>query len=262
MTQKKRLSLKGTEMNPAESLKCILESNQWNNQTIDQMKLEDKDVFLVIGPSRAGKGTLLASILGHKMKFFKRNKVKDTAVGKNIQVAHFMAPVDKDGVTPLENQIVSHSHNSHTLKPKIVGNAKYPAEYSQLDGTFLIDFPGIFESKGVELDIASHLALQRIMLKAKSVKVLVLVAAPSFSPDLNQIIELILDELNLMFAEPEKHLVIGITKARIASDIIDESEILDWATGRVGEESVHRSFKGYTCIQVEQDDTKMIQDMI
>lgn len=43
---------------------------------VDNMKLEGKDIFIVIGPSRTGKGTLLAALKGQKMKLFRR-KAKD-----------------------------------------------------------------------------------------------------------------------------------------------------------------------------------------
>lgn len=65
-----------------------------------------------------------------------------------------------------------------------------------------------------------------------------------------------------MFKDPHEHLVIGITKARLADNIIPEEEILDVASGSLGEESLHRSFKGYTCIRIEQDDIALNQAMI
>ena len=36
------------------------------------MQLKNKNVVVVIGPSRAGKGTLLAALMGFKMRKFKR----------------------------------------------------------------------------------------------------------------------------------------------------------------------------------------------
>ena len=65
-----------------------------------------------------------------------------------------------------------------------------------------------------------------------------------------------------MFKDPREHLVIGVTKARLADNIIPEEDILDVAQGNVGEESLHRSFKGYTCIRIEQDDVALNQGMI
>lgn len=50
--------------------------------------------------------------------------------------------------------------------------------------------------------------------------------------DQSSIIDLIKDELDLMFKDPEKHLVIGITKARLTDNIIPEEEILDTAVGK------------------------------
>jgi guanylate kinase len=43
---------------------------------VDGLNLHDKDVFIVVGPSRTGKGTLLAALKGQKMKLFRR-KAKD-----------------------------------------------------------------------------------------------------------------------------------------------------------------------------------------
>lgn len=65
-----------------------------------------------------------------------------------------------------------------------------------------------------------------------------------------------------MFKDPQKNLVIGITKARLADNIIPMEDILDVAMGQSGEESLNRSFKGYKCIRIEQDDVAMNQAMI
>ena len=100
------------------------------------------------------------------------------------------------------------------------------------------------------------------MLTAKSVKVLVLASSMCLTPDQSAIIDLIIEELNLMFKKPENHLVIGITKARLTDSIIPEDEVLDFAMGQVDDQELNRSFKGYTCIRVEQDDDNLIKEMI
>ena len=100
------------------------------------------------------------------------------------------------------------------------------------------------------------------MLTAKSVKVLVLASSMCLTPDQSAIIDLIIEELNLMFKKPENHLVIGITKARLTDSIIPEEEVLDFAMGQVDDQELNRSFKGYTCIRVEQDDDNLIKEMI
>ena len=51
---------------------AIKEAVQWNYLLIDEMNLKEKDIFVVIGPSRSGKGTLLQALLGCRMKLFKR----------------------------------------------------------------------------------------------------------------------------------------------------------------------------------------------
>jgi hypothetical protein len=89
------------------------------------------------------------------------------------------------------------------------------------------------------------------MLSAKSVKVLVLASSMCLTPDQSAIIDLIIEELNLMFKDPSQHLVIGITKARLTDNIIPEEEVLDFAMGTVEDQELNRSFKGYTCIRIE-----------
>ena len=64
----------------------------------------------------------------------------------------------------------------------------------------------------------------------------------------------------LMFKEPEKHVVVGITKTRTVADIIgDASDILSVAQGE-NDEII--SFKGYKLVVVEQDDVESLQGMI
>ena len=94
------------------------------------------------------------------MKLFRRKaKDRQKAFYKDVATATFMAPEGPDG-EPISEAIMSHSHNSHTIVPKIPQNKpEYPEEYNALDGTWIVDFPGMFESKGLELDIAIDLTL-------------------------------------------------------------------------------------------------------
>ena len=113
-----------------------------------------------MGPSRTGKGTLLTALKGQKIGLFRRKaKDRQKAVYKSAATATFMAPMGEDG-EPIEGDIISHSHNSHTIVPKIpMEKAEYIEEYKGLNGCWLVDFPGMFESKGLELDIAIDLTL-------------------------------------------------------------------------------------------------------
>ena len=59
------------------------------------------------------------------MKFFKKSdpSVKDTEIGKIASTQFFLAPKNLgDASKPDKNAIISHLHNSHTFKPKIVSN--------------------------------------------------------------------------------------------------------------------------------------------
>jgi len=94
-------------------------------------------------------------MMGQTMKFM---KAKQNNIEQSAQM-HVMVPVDPNSQSPIESLIISHKHNSHTLKPKIVNGPDYPESFQALNGIHLIDFPGMFESKGLELDVAMHLTL-------------------------------------------------------------------------------------------------------
>lgn len=68
------------------------------------MDLANKDVFIVIGPSRTGKGTLLTALQGETMKLVKKADVKDKKMFDSIaQTAQtVMTPVDANG-QPIES---------------------------------------------------------------------------------------------------------------------------------------------------------------
>jgi len=59
-----------------------------------------------------------------------------------------------------------------------------------------------------------------------------------------------------MFTEPEKHLIIALTKTRLVANSFNEDELIDVATGENGE---HRSFRGYNVVICEQDNVDEMQ---
>ena len=61
--------------------------------------------------------------------------------------------------TPVKNAIVSHQRNSHTMAPSIKSGPEFPERFSELNGSYLVDFPGMFDSKGDEIDVAVDLTL-------------------------------------------------------------------------------------------------------
>lgn len=50
------------ELSPAASLRCLYEAVEYLSLQVEAMNLHDKDIFIVIGASRTGKGTLLAAL--------------------------------------------------------------------------------------------------------------------------------------------------------------------------------------------------------
>lgn len=83
-------------LSPAEQIQCLWEVNQWNTKNIEELNLEQKDIFVIIGATRSGKGTLLTAIQGRKMSFFRKNEksVRNTVVGLEASTKAFLAPID------------------------------------------------------------------------------------------------------------------------------------------------------------------------
>ena len=127
-------------------------------EKVDALDIIDKDIFIPLGPSRTGKGTLLTAMEGYEMQVFERKNTMNTAAGQESAMGMYMAPVDPNNkYMPDTNLKVSHQHNSHTFYPKVVGS---PSElYAPYNKLCMVDFPGMFDSKGVVLDIALELSL-------------------------------------------------------------------------------------------------------
>ena len=68
-----------------------------------------------------------------------------------------MAPIVEEEAQ--SHKIISHRRNSHTLAPTLFYGPNYPERYQSLNGKYLIDFPGMFDTKGTEIDLAIDLAL-------------------------------------------------------------------------------------------------------
>ena len=99
-----------------------------------------------------------------------------------------MVPVDDQGGKK-DSEIISHSTNSHTLSPSIAHGPEYIDKFSALKDHYLIDFPGMFDSKGSEIEVAIDMALQMIIKKSKSTKLGLLVPSNHFMPDTRNIIK-------------------------------------------------------------------------
>ena len=94
--------------------------------------------------------------------------------------------------------------------------------------------------------------MQKLITSSKKAYILVLVSASIFLPESIRLFGDIKKKLNTMFDQPEKHVVIGITKTRMFPDSLgDADDILSIAKG---EDDETLSFKEYEVLIVEQDD--------
>lgn len=170
------------------------------------------------------------------MKIFKKKNVKNTEVGKEAKLMTFCAPCDpNDENLPIPSAIMSHKHNSHTIYPKIPEPHNISSNFGdKWSDTYMLDFPGMFDCKGFLADIPMEMALQRIFRNAKSARLVVLVSASILLPDNGRLITEIKNKLEYMFDEPEKHVVIAISKAEMFTMNFDADDVVEIATGEDG----------------------------
>lgn len=225
------------------------------------MALHDKDIFVVIGASRTGKGTLLSGLMGQKLKLFKKNQqTRNLPIYRDAATKLFVMPEGPDG-HPVDSLIISNKYNSHTLVPKLPQTEpKYIKDFESLNKTWLIDLPGMFDSRGDEFDITQDLTLQKLILSAKSAKILVLVSAQCLTMGSSVLIKIINERLGCMFDQPEKHIIIGITKNFMVEMEMDYDEVIAAAQGEPDRDI---SFRGYEhIIQVEPHKPDTLKEMI
>ena len=79
----------------------------------------------------------------------------------------------------------------------------------------MIDFAGMFDSKGSEIEIAIDLALQMVIKKSKSTKLGLIVPTNHFMPDSLRIIKEIQEKLSFMFPKPYESLHVIISKLKM-----------------------------------------------
>jgi len=92
-----------------------------------------------------------------------------------------MVPVNAQGEA-IDLEFMSHKKSSHTFEPRILAGPTYE-KYKELNGYYLVDFPGCFDSKGKEFSLGIDLALKKIIKASKSTKIILLVPATHLNSD-------------------------------------------------------------------------------
>ena len=78
MSQLKRPIQEREVFNAQDTVQCLYEATTWMFAQVDEMQLQHKDVFIVLGPTRTGKGTLLTALKGVQMKLFRKRDVQES----------------------------------------------------------------------------------------------------------------------------------------------------------------------------------------
>lgn len=60
-----------------ENVQALAEAIELMQDQVNQLDIDGKNLLIPLGASRTGKGTLLAALLGYKLKMFSKRKLKD-----------------------------------------------------------------------------------------------------------------------------------------------------------------------------------------
>ena len=99
-------------MSVPQKVQLLAQTIDFLFQKVDEQDLAGRDLLIPIGPSRTGKGTLIAALQGIKLKAFQKGnkKVRDTFVGQQASNRLFLAPSkdDNEDVPELMQSLISH----------------------------------------------------------------------------------------------------------------------------------------------------------
>lgn len=248
-----RLEEPKREMDYLGRMKVLSQSIKLMNVGVDNLDIDGKDVVFFVGPSRVGKGTLIEALGGTSMA------IVDNNGDFNELDRVVMKPVHDQSKERGAKATISHDVNSHTFLPAVVYDYSQditPA-FSALKGYALVDLPGLFDTKGIEVSMALSNCIHRIIVKAKSAKCVVLLPANLFKSDNQKMIQVIKFTLSHLFALPQETVIVGVTKLHRDCHTFrgTTDTILERIAGRgESDQQAHISMAGFkTILAVEPD---------
>lgn len=223
------------------------------------MDIADRDVIIPIGGTRAGKGTVILAFQGVKFapKYVEDFEDQNEESEKQVTLPHecyVMAPVSEEGKI-IENELMSHRAQSHTLEPKVLPGCIYE-KYNVLNGNYFIDFPGLFDTSGGAIEIAVSLLLKWIIQKARSTRLLLTMSAVTMASNQQALVTITKEKLAKMFTQPGKAMHVGLTRQNVSKEVGSAAKQLKRAKGE-GQYGNQANFKDYDHIFcAEQDSDK------
>ena len=118
----------------------------------------------------------------------------------------------------------------------------------------------MFDSKGAEMDIAIELLLQMIIREAKCTKLALLLSASQFNSDTVKLLSIVKERLSYMFLEPEKSILVCITKLKFNMNTFSRKDLYKIAKDE--NQKCHTSFNGYQICLVEEDEVHSMKALI
>jgi hypothetical protein len=132
-------------------------------------KAEKQNLVVIIGNTGAGKSTLANALCGCTMQRVNPKKIGMTGFDPLVIVKPTTEGGHRDEIMP-----IGHTRNSMTFMPQLVS----------MDNRFtLCDCPGFLDNRGYEINIANAVNIKNTFIKAKSVKIVILINYHSLLAD-------------------------------------------------------------------------------
>ncbi|KIC77195.1 hypothetical protein DB41_CS00020 [Neochlamydia sp. TUME1] len=155
----RKLDDPSTPLQSEESIAVLMECIRRGE--IEAQKAKDQELVVVIGNTGAGKSTFSNAICGCTMQRISPKKLGLTGVKSVVIVTPTAQGGARDEVMP-----IGHTKDSKTFIPQLVEIKNQVS---------LCDCPGFLDNRGYEINIANAANIRNTFIKAKSVKVVILI---------------------------------------------------------------------------------------
>ncbi|NGX38695.1 MAG: hypothetical protein KR126chlam1_00005 [Chlamydiae bacterium] len=211
----KKLSNPHQELSIDESIELLTTCVRYGNERAK--KIEGKEAVIVIGNTGAGKSTMVNYLAGCTMELKSPKELGLKGIKKIVVVRSHEKGGTLDEIMP-----IGHTKESKTFMPQIETDSETMVTFC--------DCPGFLDNRGAEINIANAVNVKNAIIRAKSVKLVILINYHSLMADRGRGLSDMLKICSNLFGRSENlkehasSLLLGITQAPLDLALEDLKE--------------------------------------